>query len=499
MRRGNSVWKVPEPSHASKHQNCSNKRNRVAAKGIRSSGKRDPNKILVRAYVTWSPVSPPKPNFACLPDSFATRSVWFSKAGVRFLQKFGICTNYSVSQKVQMFGERSMLMKCRTLLFGCLSSGVQFFIFKIFHMVFWADFMKVFCVVIWVKVGFIYVQLGMKLLEFIFLGFSFFIWAHFKWKVRHVNLRLYETVQNRYLEKICFIFGNFHSSGSVKTEQDGGFWEIHFQNAQSSLTSSHHRDVQLLDVMFCKTLYICTRTNFFCPSRAVLRCPDTYWVMARRCQRVSVCPSLIKPQARSETVLKWKAPHVVQRHSALNPRCGLKTRKEFWQGGAILLWWLFSPFFGCVFCCWCPKERVENCAVIREENCQTVFSSGLRYPRTRVSFSFDMTGLHLGEPRTSDPPQEKCAGLVPLMPPHLLSRWSSSRVVVWVAPGDQGCVRPWWECDTRLELWKPGWDCDSCIGKRVSQSVSFRCQTFSARTFLLEVSLDFAQIAFPVD
>ncbi len=47
-------------------------------------------------------------------------------------KKFGMytCTNCFVSQKVQIFGERSILMKC--ILFGCLSGDIQFLIFNNF-------------------------------------------------------------------------------------------------------------------------------------------------------------------------------------------------------------------------------------------------------------------------------------------------------------------------------------------------------------------------------
>ena len=57
--------------------------------------------------------------------------------------------------------------------------------------------------------------------------------VHFKWKVRHVNFRLFETVQHRwnrvgfilfvvqYKSVRFFIFVTFHSFGSVKTECNG--------------------------------------------------------------------------------------------------------------------------------------------------------------------------------------------------------------------------------------------------------------------------------------
>ncbi len=43
--------------------------------------------------------------------------------------------NGSVSEKVQIFGERSISMKC-SLLYGGLSSSIQFLIFENFYMVF---------------------------------------------------------------------------------------------------------------------------------------------------------------------------------------------------------------------------------------------------------------------------------------------------------------------------------------------------------------------------
>ncbi len=41
----------------------------------------------------------------------------------------------SISQKVQIFGEKSILMKC-SILYGGLRGSIQFLIFEIFHMVF---------------------------------------------------------------------------------------------------------------------------------------------------------------------------------------------------------------------------------------------------------------------------------------------------------------------------------------------------------------------------
>ncbi len=51
--------------------------------------------------------------------------------------KFGTCLDklVHISQKVQIFGERSILMKC-CLLYGCLNDSIQVFIFKIFYDVF---------------------------------------------------------------------------------------------------------------------------------------------------------------------------------------------------------------------------------------------------------------------------------------------------------------------------------------------------------------------------
>ncbi len=45
------------------------------------------------------------------------------------------CRNVSVSQKVQIFGKRSILMKCSILHRG-LRGSIQFLIFENFYMVF---------------------------------------------------------------------------------------------------------------------------------------------------------------------------------------------------------------------------------------------------------------------------------------------------------------------------------------------------------------------------
>ncbi len=44
------------------------------------------------------------------------------------------CRNVSISQKVQIFGERSILMKC-SILYGGLRGSIQFLIFENFYMV----------------------------------------------------------------------------------------------------------------------------------------------------------------------------------------------------------------------------------------------------------------------------------------------------------------------------------------------------------------------------
>ncbi len=44
-------------------------------------------------------------------------------------------TNWSLSQKVQIFGERRFLIKC-SVLYGCLSGSISFLIFKKFYMIF---------------------------------------------------------------------------------------------------------------------------------------------------------------------------------------------------------------------------------------------------------------------------------------------------------------------------------------------------------------------------
>ncbi len=45
------------------------------------------------------------------------------------------CRNVSVSQKVQIFGERSIIMKC-SVLYGDLRGSIQFLTFENFCMVF---------------------------------------------------------------------------------------------------------------------------------------------------------------------------------------------------------------------------------------------------------------------------------------------------------------------------------------------------------------------------
>ncbi len=45
------------------------------------------------------------------------------------------CRNISISQKLQIFGERSILMKC-SILYGGLRGSIQFFIFENFYIVF---------------------------------------------------------------------------------------------------------------------------------------------------------------------------------------------------------------------------------------------------------------------------------------------------------------------------------------------------------------------------
>ncbi len=63
------------------------------------------------------------------------RKMWSLNFGVLEVKKFKFVgawnlghtwTNWSVSQKVQIFGERSVFMKC-VLLYGCLNGGIQIF------------------------------------------------------------------------------------------------------------------------------------------------------------------------------------------------------------------------------------------------------------------------------------------------------------------------------------------------------------------------------------
>ncbi len=64
---------------------------------------------------------------------------WVSEVNkVKFgsAEKMGCeCRNVSISQKAQIFGERSILKKC-SILYGDLRGGIQFLISENFYMVF---------------------------------------------------------------------------------------------------------------------------------------------------------------------------------------------------------------------------------------------------------------------------------------------------------------------------------------------------------------------------
>ncbi len=70
-------------------------------------------------------------------------NLWVSEVKkVKFgsAEKMGCrCINVSVSQKVQIFGERSILMKC-SILYGGLRGSIQFLIVENFYMNFYMVF-----------------------------------------------------------------------------------------------------------------------------------------------------------------------------------------------------------------------------------------------------------------------------------------------------------------------------------------------------------------------
>ncbi len=90
---------------------------------------------------------------------------------------------------------------------GVLSSSNHFLIFKNFYMLLGgvkdqvetSDFMKVFKIGISVGVGFISVELCIKLISFYFCEFQCLFWC-FLMKISWANLKVFETVQNRYVE-----------------------------------------------------------------------------------------------------------------------------------------------------------------------------------------------------------------------------------------------------------------------------------------------------------
>ncbi len=75
--------------------------------------------------------------------------LWVEKCKFRSVENIGYgCRNSSVSEKVQIFGEGSILMKC-SLLYGGLSGGIKFLMFENFYMVFGKA-------KVWVKKSFLY-------------------------------------------------------------------------------------------------------------------------------------------------------------------------------------------------------------------------------------------------------------------------------------------------------------------------------------------------------
>ncbi len=71
------------------------------------------------------------------------------------------CRNVSVSQKVQIFGERSILMKC-SMLYGGLRGSIHFLIFENFYMVLGGA-------KVWVKKSFLIENLKMDTGQFFWL------------------------------------------------------------------------------------------------------------------------------------------------------------------------------------------------------------------------------------------------------------------------------------------------------------------------------------------
>ncbi len=72
-------------------------------------------------------------------NEFVKLNFWVSevkKVKLGCVGKMGCgCRNMSISQKAQIFGERSIWTKC-SILYGSLRGGIQFLIFENFYMVF---------------------------------------------------------------------------------------------------------------------------------------------------------------------------------------------------------------------------------------------------------------------------------------------------------------------------------------------------------------------------
>ena len=69
-------------------------------------------------------------------SNLSNLNFWVKKFKFGSAEKMGCgCRNGSTSQKVQIFGKRSILMKCG-ILYGGLRGSIQFLIFEHFYMVF---------------------------------------------------------------------------------------------------------------------------------------------------------------------------------------------------------------------------------------------------------------------------------------------------------------------------------------------------------------------------
>ena len=90
-------------------------------------------------FETWSSGRPPSDFFPLgIHWELASHWIWPVTGAGQSLDHCSMaygCRNSSASEKVQIFGERSILMKC-SLLYGALSSSIWFLIFENFYMAF---------------------------------------------------------------------------------------------------------------------------------------------------------------------------------------------------------------------------------------------------------------------------------------------------------------------------------------------------------------------------